>query len=51
MIAFLDGSGVRTPDLDNNNLVPLRRTARRVLTTIDVLTPGAQPHPRAIAPQ
>jgi hypothetical protein len=50
MIAFLDGLGVRTPGFDKNR-VPLRRTARLDLTTIDVLTPGAQPHPRAIAPQ
>ena len=50
MIAFLDGSGVRTPGSDKS-LEPFRRAARRVLTTIDVLTPGAQPYPRAIAPQ
>lgn len=50
MIAFLDGLGVRTPGSDQS-LVPPRRAARHVLTTIHALTPGAQPHARAVAPQ
>ena len=50
MIASLDGSGVRTPGHDKNSrFVPFRPTARRDLTTIHVLTRGAQPH--ATAPQ